>query len=407
MTNHGVVEVIDKTGWSKSYPIDRRITQIGGGDWNHIVVDTSRGTGLYPNQAQLIYLPEEGGIFRLVNLGEDAVNVVEPTREAIAPLSYIDIEKDTQVIVGEFILFFRVNNSNAFAEKYLTDNIQAQLIFNDEQLIVGGALNGKLVIGNIGDRPHTQFEIDLEGLPAECYEVPPPPLLFPNAEAEVPVRIFHRTRLPLAGKTTFEITISAPHAYPGEVITISQTIHVSPHLEYHVALHVGQLPEDFKRESTAAIQNMAASSQAAATAQPVVIVSPIVEEKPEIAEETIVEEAPEEQASVAEAQVDDEPVGELPAVSAVPDEPVVDENIAQGEVAIESNEEDSAWLIEDDEPAADDSAANLKSPQVRVLKAEVTENSKDLDLLSDSADDLLSEIEDGWWSDSDQDVEEA
>ena len=75
----------------------------------------------------------------------------------------------------------------------------------------------------------------VDGLDPACLEIGPGPLLFPNAEKEVPFRVHHpRSPKPPAGDYRLRIRATAPAAYPGESAIVTQMIHVLPYYSHRV-----------------------------------------------------------------------------------------------------------------------------------------------------------------------------
>ena len=76
------IEVIDKDGWKKTFPIRKNIFHIGSVTANDVVLEAKRGAGIAPRHAQFIAL-QEGG-YRLVNLGDTEIHL-EGTENRIVP----------------------------------------------------------------------------------------------------------------------------------------------------------------------------------------------------------------------------------------------------------------------------------------------------------------------------------
>jgi hypothetical protein len=98
-------------------------------------------------------------------------------------------------------------------------------------------LEGTITVHNLGNEPGVQFRLELEGLERDWYEMGPGPILFPNVEKGVSLRI-HHPRGPgiLAGKREITVRCTAPEAYPGEDVTVSQVLEILPF--YHHELHL-------------------------------------------------------------------------------------------------------------------------------------------------------------------------
>ena len=74
-------------------------------------------------------------------------------------------------------------------------------------------------------------------------QVDPVPLLYPGAQEDVRVQLFHRKLYPAAGAQELIIVVSSPASYPGEQVIIRQGIYVNPVLE-----HTVKIIDDMSRE---------------------------------------------------------------------------------------------------------------------------------------------------------------
>jgi hypothetical protein len=77
----------------------------------------------------------------------------------------------------------------------------------------------------------------LEGLDEASYEMGPGPILFPNAEKEVFLRLYHpRKSHPPAGAHLIRIRASAPDAYPGQSAVESREVEILPYRHHTLRL---------------------------------------------------------------------------------------------------------------------------------------------------------------------------
>jgi hypothetical protein len=114
--------------------------------------------------------------------------------------------------------------------------IEASLSFPEAVLRPASTLAGSLRVKNIGDRQGVQFQVSLKGLPDDCYQIDPLPTMYPGAEEEVQVRLFHHTVTPPAGLHELFLTISAPVDYGSEELVIRQGLFVTPVLAHEVII---------------------------------------------------------------------------------------------------------------------------------------------------------------------------
>jgi hypothetical protein len=247
------VEVVDRDGWRKAFPLEKHIVHIGSDPRNDIVLDGRRGAGVAPRHLQLIALPASPG-YRLVNLSDGDILLGESGERVLAPRSATDIADGACLRVGDFALHFCCGEAAAAGEAAATvvgdarppgpmgaeassQVIGLRLVLPQTQLKPGQPIDGAVIVRNLGDQPGVQFKLAVEGLHPDCYEIGAGPLLFPNAEKETFFRLSHpRSPCMLAGDYRFSIRATAPGAYPGESAVISQTIQMTPF--YHHSLRL-------------------------------------------------------------------------------------------------------------------------------------------------------------------------
>jgi hypothetical protein len=247
------VEVVDRDGWRKAFPLEKHIVHIGSDPRNDIVLDGRRGAGVAARHLQLIALPANPG-YRLVNLGDGDILLGESGERVLAPRSATDIADGAYLRVGDFTLHFCCGEGTpagkaaavvvgdarppgAMGTAASSQVIGLRLVLPQTQLKPGQPIDGAVVVGNLGDKPGVQFKLAVEGLHPDCYEIGAGPLLFPNAEKETFFRLSHpQSPCMSAGDHRFSIRATAPGAYPGESAVISQTIHMAPF--YHHSLRL-------------------------------------------------------------------------------------------------------------------------------------------------------------------------
>lgn len=231
-------EITDREGWRKQCPLQKNITYIGSDPTNDIVLERARGAGVAARHAQLIVWPGSQG-YRLVNIGDREIWMGPSSDRAIAPHSFVDLQDGDSFRVGDFVLVFRGNGQNAWAagEERPAGVIGLRLVLPQTQLHPERPLDGAVLVRNLGDKPGAQFKLEVEGWDRQCYEMGPGPILFPGAEKQVALRIYHpRAPRPPAGDHTIRIRAMAPEAYPGVSAVIVQVIHVLPFYHHQLRL---------------------------------------------------------------------------------------------------------------------------------------------------------------------------
>jgi hypothetical protein len=242
------VEVVDKEGWRRVYPLQKAIVHIGAGPGNDIVLDSARGGGVAARHIQLIARAGGGQGYRLVNMGDTDILLGASGDRRITPRSFIDLGDGEQVRLGDFTLVFAGGmfaggaslgpalgsastgaGGNPVTATGASGGIGLSLSMPRVQLAPHQSLDGSIMVRNMGDKAGAQFKLEIEGLEPDWFEIGPGPILFPGAAKEVSLRLFHPGRpAPAAGDYRFVVRATAPSAYPGESATAVQVIQILP-----------------------------------------------------------------------------------------------------------------------------------------------------------------------------------
>jgi hypothetical protein len=250
MTQPTVVEVVDRNGWRRQVPLTKAIVYIGSAPGNDVVLENAHGGGISPRHLQLI--PGPGGGFRLVNLGGGPVTLGEKT---VAPHAVADVLNGDQIRLGEFTLTLRGSALPLTADQPAatvsaapapagvqaapSQSIQLRLNLTDTLLLPARPVAGSVTVRNTGGQPSVQFRFDIDGLPPDCFEIDPGPILFPNAEKEVAFHLHHprSPRYPV-GDHRVGIRATAPAGYPGEQAVVSFSVQIAPYYNHVLRLIV-------------------------------------------------------------------------------------------------------------------------------------------------------------------------
>lgn len=227
------IEVIDRDGWRKEYPLDKSIVHIGSAPGSDLVLEPGRGTGVAPLHAQLLILASGSGC-QLVNLGDTDISLGLSGDQSLLPHSVIRITDGTVFKVGDFTLTLH-GDAGEGAPGDVTGasaHIGLNVSLPRSRLAVGQALAGVITVSNLGDQTGVQFDLELEGFEADCYSIEPAPLLSSGAERELSFQLYHRGNRPLAGEHRIAIRAAAPHVYPGEQASVSRVIQVLPSYDH-------------------------------------------------------------------------------------------------------------------------------------------------------------------------------
>ena len=259
MTQRGTVEVIDKGGWRKVFPLTKNIIHIGGDMRNDIAIEPAHGSGLAPRHLQMVTSPTSNLGYRLINMGPIEIMLGPNGERSLAPRSAIDIADGDIIRLGDFTFVFQCERNGAPASPPLINAaispatvsgastpvarkgnpIGLNLALSHAQLVPEQNIEGAITIKNLGDKPGVQFKIEVEGFEADTYEIGPAPILFPGVEKQIQFRLRHPQKpQPPAGDHRLTIRVTAPNAYPGEVATASQVIRVVPYMQHSLLLEI-------------------------------------------------------------------------------------------------------------------------------------------------------------------------
>ncbi len=244
--------IVEKNGWSKPVKINRAITRIGSASSNDIQLQSAEIASVH---LQILYSTNSASSCKVVNLAHEITARVSREIRQLPPYAAVDIRDGDEILFDDYSITFRLPLSADVMQS--ATMIDASLSFADAVLRPGFATTGLLTIKNAGKRSACQFMVDLNGLPADCFQIDPIPLMYSGAEEEVRIRIFHRVLYPLAGLQKLVLKVSAPESYPGEELIIQQGIYIAP-----VFKHTLELVDDLS--AAAKLQEQAKTSDAVA-----------------------------------------------------------------------------------------------------------------------------------------------
>lgn len=230
--------IVEKNGWKKSVKFEKAIIRIGSDSANEVQLASPE---ISPVQLQLHYLKDNPSTCKVLNLGSDVVVWQNQSQAVLPPYAITPVSNGSEIVLGEYRIQFKL----PFAARTIADSrsIQASLHFPDATLSPDRKAVGILSLKNTGLESACQFEVVLQGLPADCMQVDPVPLLYPGAQEDVRVQLFHRKLYPTAGAQELAIEVFSPASYPGEQVIIRQGIYVTPVLE-----HTVKIIDDMSRE---------------------------------------------------------------------------------------------------------------------------------------------------------------
>ena len=250
------VVIRDKDGWRKVFPLQKRLIHIGSDIQNDVVLENWRGAGVAPRHLQLI-AGDSDEEYRLVNLGDTDIRLGATGDRVLEPRSAANISTGEHIRVGDFSVLLNCDLLGGIADEVPASDagdrtrhpgpassaqassrvIGLELFLPKIELDPDHPIEGSVIVRNLGTQPAVQFKLAVEGLHPDCYDIGAGPLLFPNAEKEVYLRLFHpRGPNLLAGEHRFSVRAKAPEAYPEESVKVSKAIRVLPFHNHTVRL---------------------------------------------------------------------------------------------------------------------------------------------------------------------------
>ncbi len=223
--------VIEQNGWKKPYKFEKAVVRIGSATANDLQLSSP---GIIPTHLQVMYTPEAPGSCKALNLGT-AIQLKSGGKESIIE-SYIaaDLHDGDELVLGEYRILFHLPLSAGLIKS--SRQIAASLSVGDAVLRSDLPTTGFLRLQNLGTNPNCQFQVAVNGLSEECFQIDPLPILYPGAEEEVRLQFFHRSTTPPAGHQVITVSVMAPASYPGEQVIIQQGLYVSPLLKTEINL---------------------------------------------------------------------------------------------------------------------------------------------------------------------------
>jgi len=239
MTHYGTIQVVDRKGWYKSFPLEKALTMIGSAPFNDIVLSETHGSGVASVHLQLISNQTAKRGFRLINLVNEPLLLTLSNAKGSLELQAKgsrELEDGDGVQLGDFRIIFYLQTESGLSIDKSSENIGVKLEMPGITLRQRSKLTGLLTLKNFGTDKRSQFEIDLEGLPADCYQVDPAPLLYPGGEEKLQIRFFHLGIRPNAGECPIQIHVTAVDAYPKEKVILPVVLAIESVYQYSLGV---------------------------------------------------------------------------------------------------------------------------------------------------------------------------
>lgn len=230
MTYHGNITVLNKTGWSKLFNLEKSLVMVGSDSLNDIVLSDEIGSGVAPMHFQLICEQNPEPILRILNLRNTPitrVNLLSFRNAPIQPQKMTQLFEGDQLTLGSYTLTISLV-SYGFIKVERSENLGMELKLPHLNLRQNEVISGKVKLTNFSQQKYSQFNVDLIGLPIDCYQIDPVPMLYPGASEELAIHIFHRNNQPPAGECAIQLLLTASQSFPTELVTIDAVLHVEP-----------------------------------------------------------------------------------------------------------------------------------------------------------------------------------
>ncbi len=263
-----MVVLTNEQGWQKRFPLAEGIFVAGSA--SDARIQLSAGEGIAPYHLQLVNSPREASL-RLVNLSPWALLIKSGAQELQVDSGGLrDVFDGEVVYLDTLSMQFEIHKQPAQVEVVKEENrnvIGLRMVLSGQVLYPGGTLTGVLYLRNLGTEA-CQFDIDLAGLPPECYEISPPALIHAGGEESTEVRFFHRKTAPAPGVHTFDLRVCAPDTYPGRELTVRQSLKVIPCYDYQFGFETAPEPGTSPVDSVQEIREEVAQAPAIPPAAP-------------------------------------------------------------------------------------------------------------------------------------------
>src|SRR5690242_19379901 len=102
MSDDNVIDVTDREGWKRTFPLEKAIIYVGSDPRNDIVLEANRGSGVARRHLQLISVTGGSG-YRAINMGDSAIKYGAQGENSLAPRAFVELNPGEKVTVGDFV----------------------------------------------------------------------------------------------------------------------------------------------------------------------------------------------------------------------------------------------------------------------------------------------------------------
>jgi len=223
--------LIEQNGLETSFPIDKGVTRVGSASNCHVKLPAKIGA---PLQLQVFYALQQPDRCKVQNIGPEIWVKCQGSRQKLATSTSLEMRSGDELFIDTCKLIFTLSSSSGVMRT--SSSFDASLSFPHPVLYPDIPNVGTLTIRNTGKSASCQFQVRVNGLPGDCFQIDPAPLLHPGAQEHFLIHLFHRERYPRAGFHEIKLIISASNTYPGEEVMICQQIYVMPFSQTEIEL---------------------------------------------------------------------------------------------------------------------------------------------------------------------------
>ena len=230
MSYFGNIKVTDKAGWSRVFALEKAIILIGNDPVSDILLPAGPEITTAPVSLQLICEGQSPARIKAINLRHNIIprfNLNSLRSNPILPQQTTELVEGDQLTIGSYLLVFTLTGQG-FRLAQRSEHLGVELLLPALDLCPDASLDGEIRLTNFSQQVHLQLDLDIEGLPHECFRIDPAPLLHAGGSETLSVRFFHRGSQPPMGVCRATLKAAAPHAFVLESISIPFTLNVKP-----------------------------------------------------------------------------------------------------------------------------------------------------------------------------------
>jgi hypothetical protein len=226
------ITIFEENGFKKQIEIDKAVTRIGSSPASDIQL---RSTHISPFHLQVLYTRDAPDRCKIINLAAETASLLSSGQETpLAAYAATEALSGDELHLQGFRLRFELPLTSGTLST--SHKISASITLPEPVLRPKATLLGRISLKNEGENSSCQFHVEVSGLPEDCFQIDPIPLMYAGGQEDVNIRFFHRQTYPQAGFQSVTICVTAPGSYPGEQVSMQQGIYVEPMLEHTLVI---------------------------------------------------------------------------------------------------------------------------------------------------------------------------